>query len=355
MNDPSEKHEELLKKISALQQRVKDLERSENDRSQTERNLKQRTDAIEASMDGIAILSEEQIYVYVNEAHAKVYGYDRAEELMGHSWQILYDEKELQRFNDDIMPEFMQNGRWRGEATGRKKDGSTFPQEVSLTALDNGGLICVVRDITERRQAEKALEEETIRRRILFEESPDGILIIDPGTARFIEFNTAAHRQLGYSREEFGNLSIFDLEAAETTEETKARIAGVIRNGRADFETMQRTRQGEVRNVHITAQIIDIQGNPVYHCVWRDITERRRTEEERERLILELKEALSQVKTLRGLVPICSSCKKIRNDKGYWEQLEVYIRDHSEAEFSHGICPECAQRLYSEFDKENKE
>jgi hypothetical protein len=82
-----------------------------------------------------------------------------------------------------------------------------------------------------------------------------------------------------------------------------------------------------------------------------DITERKQAEEERERLILELREALSQVKTLSGLLPICASCKKIRNDEGYWEQMEIYIRDHSEADFSHGICPECAQKLYPEYYK----
>jgi AmiR/NasT family two-component response regulator len=70
--------------------------------------------------------------------------------------------------------------------------------------------------------------------------------------------------------------------------------------------------------------------------------------EARERLILELQNALDQVKTLSGLIPICSSCKKIRDDEGYWNQLEVYIRDHSDAEFSHGLCPECAKKLYPE-------
>ena len=71
--------------------------------------------------------------------------------------------------------------------------------------------------------------------------------------------------------------------------------------------------------------------------LYNDITDQKQTEDERERLILELKEALSQVKTLGGLLPICSWCKKIRNDEGYWEQMEMYIRDHSEAEFSHSI------------------
>ncbi len=65
----------------------------------------------------------------------------------------------------------------------------------------------------------------------------------------------------------------------------------------------------------------------------------------------ELQKALSEIKELSGLLPICSSCKKIRNDNGYWEQIEGYIRDHSKAEFSHSICPDCAKKLYPEFYK----
>ena len=63
----------------------------------------------------------------------------------------------------------------------------------------------------------------------------------------------------------------------------------------------------------------------------------------------ELRRALDQIKTLRGIIPICASCKKIRDDNGYWKQVEVYIRDHSEAEFSHGICPECVKELYPKY------
>jgi len=69
---------------------------------------------------------------------------------------------------------------------------------------------------------------------------------------------------------------------------------------------------------------------------------------ERENIILELQDALAEVITLRGIIPICSSCKKVRDDKGYWNQIESYIRDHSEADFSHSICPECANELYSD-------
>ncbi len=76
---------------------------------------------------------------------------------------------------------------------------------------------------------------------------------------------------------------------------------------------------------------------------------RQWVEAEREKLIVELQDALAKIKTLRGLIPICASCKKIRDDQGYWTQVEAYIQDHSEAEFSHGICPECMKKLYPDF------
>jgi hypothetical protein len=85
----------------------------------------------------------------------------------------------------------------------------------------------------------------------------------------------------------------------------------------------------------------------------RDITERKQAEAERERLIVERESALDQVKRLSGLLPICASCKKIRDDGGYWQDVAVYIREHSEAEFSHGICPDCMESLYPQYFKRN--
>ena len=78
----------------------------------------------------------------------------------------------------------------------------------------------------------------------------------------------------------------------------------------------------------------------------REIMVREEAEAEKEKLILELKNTIKEVNTLSGLLPICSSCKKIRDDKGYWNKIEEYIQNHSRAQFSHGICDECADRLY---------
>jgi hypothetical protein len=77
-------------------------------------------------------------------------------------------------------------------------------------------------------------------------------------------------------------------------------------------------------------------------------------ERQREELLSELQSALTHVKTLRGLLPICAWCKKIRNDHGYWQDVETYIHDHSDADFSHGICPECNEKYYKEFMEKRK-
>ncbi len=78
----------------------------------------------------------------------------------------------------------------------------------------------------------------------------------------------------------------------------------------------------------------------------RLIEERKIAEKERENVILSLKSALDEVKILKGLIPICSSCKKIRDDKGYWNQIESYIEKHSDAAFTHGLCPDCLDKMY---------
>lgn len=69
----------------------------------------------------------------------------------------------------------------------------------------------------------------------------------------------------------------------------------------------------------------------------------------------ELEKAFSEIKQLRGIIPICASCKKIRDDRGFWHQVEAYVRDHTDADFSHGICPECAEKLYPDFYLRNKD
>ena len=119
-----------------------------------------------------------------------------------------------------------------------------------------------------------------------------------------------------------------------------------------DFRIVHRS--GDVRWIgHVCQAVFGDRGQCMgRRCSNRDITERKKADEQKERLLVDLREALAKIKTLSGFLPICASCKKIRDDEGYWHQIESYIRDHSEAEFSHGICPACARKLYPEFYKD---
>jgi len=110
-----------------------------------------------------------------------------------------------------------------------------------------------------------------------------------------------------------------------------------------------RARSGTVITGLFSADVIVVDGQECILSSIGDISSRKQMEGEREELIRELREALGKVKILSGLLPICSSCKKIRDDKGSWTQLEAYFARHSEAEFSHGICPECLRKLYPEY------
>ena len=122
--------------------------------------------------------------------------------------------------------------------------------------------------------------------------------------------------------------------------------------GRTDVyvsEHRLRAKSGEWRWTHDRGRVTsrDAQGRARHMAgVSIDISERKRAEGERERLVADLEQALVDLQTLRGLLPICSACKSVRDDRGYWHRIEEYVSAHSSATFSHSVCPSCARRLY---------
>lgn len=132
-----------------------------------ENMLRQRLAALEVAFDGIAILDQSATYTFVNDSHARIYGFEDAEELLGRSWQVLYDDAERRRLLAVAIPELEKGRRWQGEAVGMRRDGSRFPQELILATIEGGGFICIVRDISVRRQA----EEERARLRAQFQQA----------------------------------------------------------------------------------------------------------------------------------------------------------------------------------------
>lgn len=134
-------------------------------RKRIEEALKQKLAVIEAAIDGIAILEvNTYTYTYINQAHLQLFGYQHPEELLGKSWEILYSAAEIKKLKQQVFPLLSQQGHWRGEATAKRQDGSIFTEELSLTATEDGYLICICKDISEqqavlreRKQAEKQL------------------------------------------------------------------------------------------------------------------------------------------------------------------------------------------------------
>jgi len=171
---------------------------------------------------------------------------------------------------------------------------------------------------------------------------------------QIVEVNEGFVRITGYPATEVLGQTTEGLHIWDRQEDRVAVVKELSEKGKVHGrEFVFRRRSGELLTGLFSADMIYINNEPFILASISDITERKMGEMERERLIHELQEALAKVKQLSGFLPICASCKKIRDDQGYWTQIEAYIRDHSEAEFSHGICPECMKKLYPEFCKKD--
>jgi len=182
---------------------------------------------------------------------------------------------------------------------------------------------------------------------MLFQHSLDGFMLTAPDGS-ILDANPAACRILGRTRSEIlreGRQGLID----SADPRLPALIAERQRTGRAHGELSARRKDGTLFPIEFSSVVFkNHEGNSRTCLIIRDITERKAAEAERDRLIAELQEGLSRVKALSGLLPICASCRKIRDKEGEWHNLEVYIRNHTEADFSHGICPDCRRELYPE-------
>jgi PAS domain S-box-containing protein len=156
----------------------------------------------------------------------------------------------------------------------------------------------------------------------------------------FQQLNPAWEATLGFTREELMSRPFIEFVHPDDRERTLAQNREVRGGGQARlFENRYRCRDGSHR--WLLWNSTRDEGRQVIYGVARDITGRKRAEEERERLVGELRAALGEVKTLRAFLPICAYCKSIRDDENYWHGVEEYISRHTNTSFSHGICPRC--------------
>ncbi|MFC1489466.1 PAS domain S-box protein, partial [Thermodesulfobacteriota bacterium] len=195
-------------------------------------------------------------------------------------------------------------------------------------------------------KVEKVLQDSHEKYSGLFNSIRDAILVADTNR-NIIDHNSAFNSLFGYTIKDLkGKKTIYVYESEEQFNELGKALKENY--GKADFlKTVNyKKKTGEIFPGETGVYYLKDSDNNITGFIGliRDITERKQVEKEREDLISDLQNALVEVKRLSGLLPICASCKKIRDDKGYWNQIETYIHEHSEAEFSHGICPECAKK-----------
>lgn len=177
--------------------------------------------------------------------------------------------------------------------------------------------------------------------RALYELMPGSVILCD-ATGVVRDVNPSFCRNIGYTRDEMLGMHISGF-AKESPEIIRKNLRRLIAGEKLHHEVTNVQKDGSLRyyELHETAVTLP-DGSTGILTVSTDITERKASDAQREKLIEELKKALAHVKTLRGLLPICASCKKIRDGRGYWNQLETYISRHSDASFTHGLCPDCA-------------
>lgn len=182
---------------------------------------------------------------------------------------------------------------------------------------------------------------------MLFQNSLDGIMLTAPD-GRILDANPAACRILGRTREQIleeGRAGLID----NTDPRVESYVAERKRTGKAHGELMARRIDGTLFPIEFSSVVFPGPEGDARTClIIRDISDRKTAEADRERLIQQLKDAVGEVKTLSGLLPICASCHKIRDGQGSWHVLENYIRKNTGADFTHGICPDCRRKLYSE-------
>jgi PAS domain S-box-containing protein len=165
----------------------------------------------------------------------------------------------------------------------------------------------------------------------------------------FRRLNRAWERTLGFTREELMSRPFIEFVHPDDRERTLKQNAEVRSGGQAlAFENRYLCKDGSFRWFRWNAA--PDSPREVIYSVARDVTESRQAEEEREQLVRELQSALAEVKTLREILPICSYCRKIRDDKNFWHSVEDYISAHTATLFSHGICPSCME-THAEFSQ----
>jgi PAS domain S-box-containing protein len=337
------------------------------ERIRIEQQLRFQAQVMNQVHDSIITVAMDGTITSWNKGSEKLFGHTE-QEVLGRHVSLVYPEESQDMLQREIIPKLLSRERLEIETTLFRTGNQPFEAMVSLSVLKNEteeitGMIGYTLDITKRKRAEQALADSERRLTDIIEFLPDPVFVIDTD-GRVIAWNRAMERITGIGKNEmigkgeyeyavpfYGKARpmLIDQVLGRDTQWKKEYLMLREEDGLLIFsESFHPSMQGAERYLAGTAgRLYDAQGNVVGAIeTIRDITQTKRTEQEREQLIIELKDALARVKTLSGLLPICAKCKKVRDDSGYWRQLDTYIQQHTDANVSHGLCPDCMEELY---------
>lgn len=294
---------------------------------------------VETISDIILIADPEGRLVYANPATTTILGYG-TDELPGMAILDLHPAH-VREEATRILTEMFAGTRSVCPLPLQRKDGSLVPVETRIWNGRWNGADCLFgfcKDLTREQEALQKFDR-------FFRMNPALMAVNRVPGRTFHDVNDAFLRALGYTADEVIGKSAADLGLfVDQTEQDRIseqlREHGSVRG----IEMQVRTKDGRVLDGLFSGDLIHSQGTVWFLTVMIDITERQRT-------VRDLRAALAEIRELQGILPICSGCKKIRDDDGYWQQVDTYLTTHTGAQFSHGVCPDCMDRLYPEYRK----
>jgi PAS domain S-box-containing protein len=245
------------------------------DRERRRKQLESFQRAVESSRDGVAVLDGDE-YEYVDRTHVDMYGFEDKEQLLGSTWRKLYDDEEVERLEAEAFPALESKKYWRGMVTGSRPDGSTFPAELSLTIIDDGRLVCTVRDESGRRKRERELE---LKERAM-DEANVGIQITDPDQEDnpLIYVNDGFEQMTGYAREDALGRNPRFLQGEDSDPEQVARLREAISSEEpVSLELRNERKDGTSYWSRLSVTPVTDESGAVgnYIGIQQDITERR--------------------------------------------------------------------------------
>ena len=302
------------------------------------------TAIVEASDDAIIGKTLDGIIVSWNKGAEKIYGY-KAEEIVGHSISVLVPPGK-----PDELPGIMKQLR-RGqriesyETTRVHKDGHLIDLSLTVSPVkDEAGKVvgasAIARDITIRKQAEAALRLSEERFRVALKGAPVVVFTQDL-QLRYTWINSPV---LAWNRQDYIGKTDAEIVGGEDGARLTAIKQEVLRTGVGSRTEVNVAFEGVIHYFDLIVEPLRDAGGTLLGliCSATDITSSKN-------LIAKLQEALDQINVLSGLLSICASCKRIRDEHQTWQPLESYIQAHSEAKFTHGLCPECLRKLYPNY------